>query len=550
MTEVIQAAPRPTQQCQEQYTSAVMFWLEFAVIPRHPFLRTQHPIRNKKMTVRAGREFLAIPGPTTMPDEVLRAMHRPALDIYSEQMVGMTDSLLRDLSKLFSTKGHSYIYIANGHGAWEATLSNVLSRGDKVLVLESGRFAIGWGNAAAAMGADVEVLKGDWRRAIRPAEVEARLRQDKDHKIKAILAVQVDTASGAYNDIEAIGKAIKATGHPALFMVDAVASLGCMPFEMDAWGVDVAMSGSQKGLMAPPGLGFVAAGYLTGEELAARLVRARALTDGPLGVNVFVLRETAVDHDALTAYALELEPEAAALGVELGDPHFDDDELEAKLEAAAGVDVLSTTFGCLDAETIARVHASGTSVWATVTYAAEACVARDAGVDALVVQGAEAGGHSGAWSDTGEPAPPLLALLAEVRAVVDLPLVATGGIADRAGVAAALAAGAAAVQAGSAFLLAPEAGTSEPHRRALRDKGQTALTRAFTGRRARGILNEFMRAHPDAPSAYPHVHHLTAPLRAASRAAGDEQRINLWAGVNYARAEELPAAEIVARLEV
>jgi alanine-glyoxylate transaminase/serine-glyoxylate transaminase/serine-pyruvate transaminase len=135
----------------------------------------------------------------------------------------------------------------------------VLSRGDKVLVLESGRFAIGWGNAAAAMGAEVEVLKGDWRRAIRPAEVEARLRQDKEHKIKAILAVQVDTASGAYNDIEAIGKVIKASGHPALFMVDTVASLGCMPFDMDAWGIDVAMSGSQKGLMSPPGLGFVAA---------------------------------------------------------------------------------------------------------------------------------------------------------------------------------------------------------------------------------------------------------------------------------------------------
>jgi alanine-glyoxylate transaminase / serine-glyoxylate transaminase / serine-pyruvate transaminase len=211
------------------------------------------------MTVAAGREFLAIPGPTNMPDEVLRAMHRPALDIYSDQMVELTDSLLRDLSRLFATKGHSYIHIANGHGAWEGALSNVLSRGDKVLVLESGRFAIGWGNTAAAMGADVEVLKGDWRRAIRPAEVEARLRQDKNHEIKAILAVQVDTASGAYNDIEAIGKAIKATGHPALFMVDAVASLGCMPFEMDAWGVDVAMSGSQKGLMTPPGLGFVAA---------------------------------------------------------------------------------------------------------------------------------------------------------------------------------------------------------------------------------------------------------------------------------------------------
>jgi alanine-glyoxylate transaminase/serine-glyoxylate transaminase/serine-pyruvate transaminase len=210
------------------------------------------------MTVRAGREFLAIPGPTTMPDEVLRAMHRPALDIYSEEMVQLTEGLLRDLSRMFATKGESYIYIANGHGAWEAVLSNVLSRGDKILVLESGRFAINWGSAAAAMGADVEVLKGDWRRAVRVHEVEERLRQDKDHKIKAILVVQVDTASGAYNDIEAIGKAIKATGHPALYLVDTVASLGCMPFEMDAWGIDVAMSGSQKGLMTPPGLGFCA----------------------------------------------------------------------------------------------------------------------------------------------------------------------------------------------------------------------------------------------------------------------------------------------------
>jgi len=211
------------------------------------------------MTVRAGREFLAIPGPTTMPDEVLQAMHRPALDIYSDQMINLTDSLMADLGKLFATKGKTYIYIANGHGAWEAVLSNVLSRGDKLLVLESGRFAIGWGSAARMMGAEVEVLKGDWRRAVRPAEVEARLRADKEHSIKAIVVTQVDTASGVFNDIEAIGKAIRAANHPALFMVDTVASLGCMPYEMDKWGVDVTMSGSQKGLMTPPGLGFVAA---------------------------------------------------------------------------------------------------------------------------------------------------------------------------------------------------------------------------------------------------------------------------------------------------
>ena len=211
------------------------------------------------MTVRAGREFLAIPGPTTMPDEVLRAMHRPALDIYSREMIDLSDGLHRDLSRLFATKGKSYIHIANGHGAWEAVLSNMLSRGDKVLVLESGRFALNWGLAARAMGAEVEVLEGDWRRAVRPEQVEARLKKDESNEIKAILVAQVDTASGVVNDIEAIGKAVKASGHPALFMVDAVASLGCTPFEMDKWGIDVAMSGSQKGLMTPPGLGFVAA---------------------------------------------------------------------------------------------------------------------------------------------------------------------------------------------------------------------------------------------------------------------------------------------------
>ncbi len=210
------------------------------------------------MVVRAGREFLAIPGPTTVPDEVLRAMHRPAVDIYGGPLLALTDSLLADLSRLFRTNGRCYIYIANGHGAWEAALTNVLSRGDKVLVLESGRFAVGWGNAAAFLGAEVEILKGDGRRAVRPAEVEARLRQDQARTIKAILVAHIDTSSGVVNDIEAIGKAIRAAGHDALFMVDAVASLGCVPFEMDAWGVDVAMSGSQKGLMSPPGLGFVA----------------------------------------------------------------------------------------------------------------------------------------------------------------------------------------------------------------------------------------------------------------------------------------------------
>ncbi|MFZ1101811.1 MAG: aminotransferase class V-fold PLP-dependent enzyme [Hyphomicrobiaceae bacterium] len=216
------------------------------------------------MTVSNGRPVLSIPGPTNVPDEVLAAMQRPAMDIYSGEMIGITDSCLKDLAATFRTGGRVYIYAANGHGGWEAALTNVLSRGDVVLALESGRFAIGWGEMARMLGLEVEVLPGSWRRAVDPAALEDRLKRDvkRDggHAIKAILAVQIDTASGVVNDIPALRRAIDAAGHPALLMVDAVASLGCMPFEMDAWGIDVAMSGSQKGLMTPPGLAFVAAG--------------------------------------------------------------------------------------------------------------------------------------------------------------------------------------------------------------------------------------------------------------------------------------------------
>jgi alanine-glyoxylate transaminase/serine-glyoxylate transaminase/serine-pyruvate transaminase len=211
------------------------------------------------MTVADGREFLSIPGPTNIPDAVLQAMHRPAIDIYSGDMVELTRTLLEDLPKVFRTSGRTFIYAANGHGGWEAAVSNVLSRGETVLVLESGVFAVGWGDMARMLGIKVEVLKGDWRRAVDPAAVAQRLAADTTHEIKAILVVQVDTASAVVNDIQAIRRAIDGAGHPALLMVDCVASLGCMPFEMDGWKVDVAMSGSQKGLMTPPGLAFVAA---------------------------------------------------------------------------------------------------------------------------------------------------------------------------------------------------------------------------------------------------------------------------------------------------
>jgi len=212
------------------------------------------------MTLSNGREFLSIPGPTTVPDEVLNAMHRPAVDIYAGSLIDLTASLFEDFPRLFRTKGDCYVYAANGHGAWEAALVNVLSRGDKVLVCESGRFAVGWGETASVLGVEVEALSGDWRRAVDPTALETRLRADSPGEIKAVMVVQIDTASGVYNDIAAIRRAIDAAGHGALLMVDTIASLGCVPFEMDGWGVDVAVAGSQKGLMMAPGLSFIAAG--------------------------------------------------------------------------------------------------------------------------------------------------------------------------------------------------------------------------------------------------------------------------------------------------
>ena len=212
------------------------------------------------MTVRSGREFLSIPGPTTVPDEVLNAMHRPAIDIYAGSLVDTTATCLSDLRRVFKTEGWTYIYAANGHGAWEAALSNVLSRGDTVLVLESGLFASGWGEMGSVLGVKVERVPGSWRRAVDPDAVETRLREDKKGTIKAVLVAQIDTASGVVNDIPAIRVAMDAAGHDALLMVDAIASLATMPFEMDTWGVDVAVAGAQKGLMMPPGLSFNAAG--------------------------------------------------------------------------------------------------------------------------------------------------------------------------------------------------------------------------------------------------------------------------------------------------
>jgi nitronate monooxygenase len=297
------------------------------------------------------------------------------------------------------------------------------------------------------------------------------------------------------------------------------------------------------------GLGFLAAGYTSADHLRAAIRATRELTSAPVGVNLFLVAETPVDAVALAAYGREVEPEANRRGVAVGEARFDDDAFAAKLEVvcAERPPVVSFTFGCPDPTVVQRLHEQGLAVWVTVTEPAEAVAAAEAGADALVAQAIEAGGHRGSFEDRdGRGELSLLPLLRLITGQVPLPLVASGGIADGVGVAAAVVAGARAAQIGTAFMLCPEAGTSPALRDALLRTTPTALTRAFTGRRARGIVNAFMRDHePSAVSAYPHVHYQTAPLRAAARAAGDADAINLWAGEAHALAQARPAGELV-----
>jgi nitronate monooxygenase len=291
------------------------------------------------------------------------------------------------------------------------------------------------------------------------------------------------------------------------------------------------------------GLGFVAAGYLTADALAQRIAGTRELTARPFGVNLFVPGEAA-PRERYADYV-------AGLGERAGEPRPDDDAWAEKLDLleAAPVPVVSFVFGCPSPQVVARVHAAGSEAWVTVTSPEEARAAADAGADVLVVQGGEAGGHRGSFADHEQlPVYGLLPLLQLVRAAVDRPLVASGGIATGAALAAVLCLGARAAQIGTAFLRTPEAGTHPTLKDALASDAPTALTRAFTGRLARGIRNRFMEEHPDAPIAYPELHHATSPLRARAREAGDAGGVNLWAGEAHALAEEVSAGEVVARL--
>jgi nitronate monooxygenase len=299
------------------------------------------------------------------------------------------------------------------------------------------------------------------------------------------------------------------------------------------------------------GLGFLAAGYKTAAALADDVTSVRELTQRAFGVNLFYPVREQIDDAEVAAYVARLSPEATRYGVGAGEPRWTDDDWDAKLELVLRERpaVVSFTFGCPGREIVEELRAAGSDVWCTVTSPAEAEQSASAGVDVLVVQGAEAGGHQGSFHDHSDDPLPVLILLQLVRRATDLPLIAAGGIATAEAIAAVLAAGASAAQLGTALLLAPEAGTSAAHREALRGDRPTKLTRAFTGRRARGIVNRFMLEHDAAaPIAYPEIHYVTAPIRAAARAAGDGETINLWAGQAYELTHERAASELVEQL--
>jgi nitronate monooxygenase len=299
------------------------------------------------------------------------------------------------------------------------------------------------------------------------------------------------------------------------------------------------------------GFGYVAAGYLSPEALRDALARTRSLTADPVGVNLFVPGGDDADDDAIAAYAAELAPEAARLGVQPGEPRWDDDAYAAKLDllAGSGVHTVSFTFGCPAPETVGRLKRAGARVGVTVTDAAEARRAAEAGADELIVQGTEAGGHQGTFDGSRPNHTPLLDALASIKSL-GLPMVAAGGIMTAADAKAALDAGARAVQLGTALLCTPEAGTSEPYRRALLERryDDTVITRAFSGRWARGLANRFAREHENAPRGYPQIHYLTRPLRAAAAKAGDPDVPTLWAGTGWRAIAADDARTVVQRI--
>jgi nitronate monooxygenase len=310
------------------------------------------------------------------------------------------------------------------------------------------------------------------------------------------------------------------------------------------------------------GVGFLAAGYKSVEAMAAEVHEVRS-SGARFGMNLFVPDRTQLNPPppvkaALEDYRRSLEPEARRYGVSVPALRLDDDdEWQDKVDAllADPVEFVSFTFGLPEQDEIRAFKRAGSVVIATVTSKAEAVLAVERGADALAVQHGSAGGHSGAFLTPGtaavSPEPRTTAdLIAEVRAAVGVPLIAAGGIMDSAGVDSVLAAGATAAQLGTALVRSDESGARQLHKDALGSPvfTETRLTRAFTGRQARALANSFVRDHEDAPEGYPAIHHLTAPIRAAAAAAGDAERLNLWAGTGWRQAAEGPVSAIIARL--
>jgi nitronate monooxygenase len=307
------------------------------------------------------------------------------------------------------------------------------------------------------------------------------------------------------------------------------------------------------------GLGFLAAGYLTAAAFDEELSAVEVLTDAPYGVNLFLPSPRTVNLAAIEAYRSSLKGLADRLGTTPGEPRWEDDAIEAKVEVLLRhrPAVVSFTFDRPNAQLCQRIRDDiGALVVATVTSADEARLAQDNGVDLLAVQGAEAGGHRGIFHDdpslpAGAPTIDLLELLDAVSSVTDLPLIAAGGMVSGDDIVAALSHGAIAAALGTAFLCCPESGAAPSYRRALLEApfGETTFTRAFTGRPARALVNGFVREHHDvAPAGYPEVHHVTRSIRAAASAAGDLDTMHLWAGARWRDVTEEPAADLVARL--
>lgn len=298
-------------------------------------------------------------------------------------------------------------------------------------------------------------------------------------------------------------------------------------------------------------LGMLAAGYKSAVAMSAEIAAVRAAMGRPFGVNVFVPGDPYPDRPAIESYLETLSGDAAAVGAALGEPRWDDDAFDDKVDAllADPVAMVGFTFGCPTEKVIDAFRSAGTVVVVTVTNGSEAQRAEAAGADALCVQGPEAGAHRGTFTNHIDATDDrrLLALIADIAAVSSLPQIAAGGIMGPAQVDEVLAAGAVAAQCGTAFLRCPESGASAEHKAALADSRYTAtaVTRAFSGRPARGLVNTFMIDHPDAPAAYPEINNATRPLRAAAAAAHDAQRMSLWAGEGYRAATEQPAVKIV-----